>query len=112
MGILKTASTTTKTIMLDETDFITVRSDLSKREFNVLLGNMPAGVQADGGGLSLAEATKFQEFLFGALVVGWSLDVPATVEEYNGLSAASAQAIDEKLGEHFESLLPSSAEGK
>jgi hypothetical protein len=112
MGILKTASTATKTVMLDETDFITVRSDLSKRDFNALLANMPVGVQADGTGLSMGEATKFQEFLFSALVVGWSLDVPATVEEYNGLSAASAQVVDEKLGEHFESLLPSSAEGK
>jgi tRNA isopentenyl-2-thiomethyl-A-37 hydroxylase MiaE len=112
MGILRTASTETKTIMLDEEDFIKVRADLSKREFNELVSHMPSGVAKDGEGLSLADATKFQEYLFGALVVGWSLDVPATVEEYNNLSAEAGQEIDVKLGEHFESLLPSSAEGK
>jgi hypothetical protein len=112
MGILRTAASSTKQIMLDETDYITVRADLSKRDFNALIGSMPTGVQADGGGLSLAEATKFQESLFAALVVGWSLDTPATVEAYNDLSAEAGQAIDAKLGEHFESLLPTSAEGK
>ena len=112
MGILRTASTDTKTIMLDESDFIEVRADLSKRAFNNLVGNMPSGVQEDGAGLSLKDATKFQEYLFSALVTGWSLETDATVDEYNNLSAAAGQVIDEKLGEHFESLLPSSAEGK
>jgi tRNA isopentenyl-2-thiomethyl-A-37 hydroxylase MiaE len=112
MGILRTASTATKDILLDETDYIKVRADLSKRDFNDLVTHMPQGVEKDGTGLSLADATKFQEYLFGALVVGWSLDVPATVEEYNNLSADAGQAIDAKLGEHFESLLPTSAEGK
>lgn len=112
MGILRTASTSTKVIELDETDFIKVRADLSKREFNELVSHMPAGVEKDGTGLSLADATKFQEFLFGTFVVGWSLDEPATVEAYNALSVEAGQIVDEKLGEHFESLLPSSAEGK
>lgn len=110
MGILRTASSETKTIMLDSEDWIRVHSDLSKRDFNALVSQMPAGVEKDG--LSLAEATKFQEFLFSALVDGWSLDVPPTVENYNSLSAEAGQAIDAKLGEHFESLLPTSAEGK
>jgi len=112
MGILRTASTATKEILLDETDYIRVRADLSKRDFNDLVTHMPQGVEKDGTGLSLADATKFQEYLFGTLVVGWSLDVPATVEEYNNLSADAGQVIDAKLGEHFESLLPTSAEGK
>ena len=112
MGILRTASSATKTIMLDSEDFIEVRSDLSKRDFNTLVSQMPAGVEKEGGSLSLADATKFQEYLFGSLVVGWSLDVPATVEEYNNLSAEAGQVVDAKLGEHFEALLPTSAEGK
>ena len=111
MGILRTATTASKTIMLDDTDFITVRDDISKRDFNVLASNIPS-VSGEGGSLSLSDATKFQAVLFGALVTGWSLDVPATVEEYENLSAAAGQVVDEKLAEHFESLLPSSAEGK
>lgn len=112
MGILRTAATTTKTLMLDETDYIEVRTDISKREFNELIANMPAGVEKDGTGLSMADATKFQEYLFGALVVGWSLDTAASIEEYNNLSAEAGQAVDEKLGQHFENIIPSSAEGK
>lgn len=112
MGILKKASTETKRIELDDSDYIEVRADISKREFNILAGNMPTGVQEDGSGLSLTDATKFQEFLFGALVTGWSLPEKATTEAYNGLSAEAAQAVDEALAKHFESLMPTSAEGK
>jgi len=112
MGILKTASTGSKRIMLDDSDYIEVRAEISKREFNTLASRMPTNVGEDGKNLSLAEATDFQKFLFGELVVGWSLDIPATIEAYEGLNAASAQAVDEKVAEHFESLLPTSAEGK
>lgn len=112
MGILHSASTEVKTIMLDETDYIEVKSDLSKREFNALASNMPTNIGEDGKGLSLGDATAFQTYLFTALVVGWSLEAKPSVEAYEGLSAGAAQAIDEKLAEHFESLLPSSAEGK
>lgn len=112
MGILRTASTETKRIPLDETDYIEVRADISKSDFNNLASNMPANIGADGSGISLGDATKFQRFLFGALVTGWSLPEPATVEAYDNLSAEAGQAVDEKLAEHFESLLPTSAEGK
>lgn len=112
MGILRAASTEVKTIMLDDTDYIEVKSDLSKREFNELAANMPTNIGEDGKGLSLGDATKFQGYLFTALVVGWSLDEKPTTEAYEGLSAEAAQTIDEKLAEHFESLLPTSAEGK
>jgi hypothetical protein len=112
MSILRTASKETTKIMLDDTDFIEVRSDLSKREFNALASGMPQNIGTDGSGLSLTEATKFQTFLFESLVVGWSLKEKPTVEAYEALSAAAAQAVDEKVASHFESLLPSSAEGK
>ena len=110
MSILRKASTETTKVMLDDEDYLVLRSDISKREFNALASNMPAS--AEDGKLSLAEATKFQGFLFGALAVGWSLDGEPTIEAYEGLAAESANLVDEKLAAHFETLIPSSAEGK
>lgn len=111
MGILRKATEEVKTIMLDETDYIVVRADISKREFNVLASSMPQ--TGDGGTLTIPQAVEFQSELFTTLVVGWSL-APGkpTSDDYNELSAEAATAIDSVLAEHFESLLPSSAEGK
>jgi len=111
MSILRKVSVETKQISLDDTDFIVVKTDISKREFNILAGKMPQTATATGG-MSLTEALDFQTYLFSALVVEWSLDGAPTVEAYEGLSAVAGNAIDEKLALHFETLLPSSAEGK
>ncbi len=62
--------------------------------------------------LSLPEAVEFQRYLFGALVVGWSLPTEPSVDEYDALDTASATIVDEKVAEHFETLMPSSAEEK
>jgi hypothetical protein len=82
MSILRKASAETTKVMLDDQDFLVLRSDISKREFNDLASNMPAG--ADDGKMSMTEA----------------------------LAAESANAVDEAIAKHFESLIPSSAEGK
>jgi len=111
MSILRKASEETKKVMLDETDYIVVRADISKREFNVLAGKAP--ISAEGRAISMSEAVGFTADLFLTLVVGWSLfEGTPTAEDYQGLSAESAAAIDSKLAEHFEALLPTSAEGK
>lgn len=112
MSILRKANDERKTISLDETDYIVVRADISKREFNALAEAMPKSATEEGGSLSMTEASIFQRALFGVLVVGWSLDEDPSVEAYDGLSAAGASAIDIALAKHFETLLPSSAEGK
>lgn len=111
MGILRKASDETKTIYLDESDYIVVRADITKREFNALAGSMPA--TTDGAGITLEQAATFQRTLFETVVIGWSLaeGVP-TGEDYEALAAEAGNAIDVKLMEHFESLLPTSAEGK
>jgi hypothetical protein len=112
MGILRKATEEVKTIALDETDYIVVRADISKREFNALAGAMPP-VGEGGAGLSVAQASDFQKSLFESLVVGWSLyDGTPKIEDYETLSAEAGLVVDTKLAEHFESLLPSSAEGK
>jgi len=110
MSILRKASAETTKVMLDDQDYLVLRSDISKRDFNALAANMPES--AADGKLSLPEATAFQAYLFGALTVGWSLDGEPTVEAYEGLAAESANAVDEALASHFETLIPSSAEGK
>lgn len=112
MGILRNASTETKRIMLDDTDYIEVRAGLSKREFNNIASNMPTAPK-DAESISLDDATTFQKFLFTTLVVGWSLNEGApTGDEYDGLDAMAANAVDEAVANHFEGLVPTSAEGK
>jgi hypothetical protein len=111
MSILRRASDETKRIELDDTDYLIVRSDISKREFNLIAASMPANAEKDG--LSVEQATEFSAFLFESLVVGWSLDEgKPTAADYESLSAESGNAIDSALADHFSALLPSSAEGK
>jgi hypothetical protein len=111
MGILRKANEETKTINLDESDYIVVRADITKREFNALAGSMPA--TSEGGSITLSQAAVFQRTLFETVVVGWSLsEGKPTGDDYEALSAEAGNAVDVKLMEHFESLLPSSAEGK
>lgn len=113
MGILRKANTETKTVYLDESDYIVVRADISKREFNALVARMP-NVNTDGeASLTIGEASAFSRVLFETLVVGWSLsEGQPTVEDYDSLAAEGANVLDTKLAEHFETLLPTSAEGK
>lgn len=111
MGILRRATEEVKQLMLDDTDYIVVRADISKREFNALAAKMPQ--TAEGQSLTIPEAMAFQGELFSTLVTGWSLsEGTPSLEDYNGLSAEGASAIDTALADHFASLLPSSAEGK
>lgn len=111
MGILRTASVEKKRIMLDDTDWIEVRADISKREFNAIAANMPSTRDTDA--IPLGEATKFQEFLFLTLCTGWSLaDGDPTAEQYEALSAEAANAVDTAIADHFGAIVPTSAEGK
>lgn len=110
MGILKFASADTTRIDLGEGDFLEVRKDMSKREFNALMGKMPNREISEENGLTLQEGLEFQQALFEALVVGWSASEPATVENYLSLEREAAETIDSKLIEHFGSLSPSREE--
>jgi len=112
MGILRTATGETKRIMLDETDYIEVRGEISKREFNLIASNMP-DTGKEGDEISLDAATKFQEFLFLTLIAGWSLgEGKPTASDYEDLTAEAANAVDTAIASHFEGIVPSSAEGK
>lgn len=110
MGILKFASKESKRIELGEGDFIEVKKDLSKREFNALMAAMPNREITTENGLTLTEGLEFQKALFEALVTGWSIPEDATLENYLDLDQAASKLIDEKLIEHFGEIAPSDNE--
>jgi len=114
MSILQKATQETKKLFLDEekTEFLEVLVDLSKRQFNTIVGFMPGKISDEPGNMTVAQATDFQKVLFTELVVGWSLDEPTTGETYDALTADAGNAIDTALSEHFASLNPGKAESK
>lgn len=131
MGILRKASVETKKIALPVEyegkgkqraavlrepeageDFIAVRLEISKRDFNRFVAHMPSREVSEESGMNAAEAVELQKGLFEALVVGWSLDAPAELAEYELLENEGATAIDTALAEHFRSLTPSKQEEK
>ena len=112
MGILRRASTETKQIDLDEGDFVVVRMDISKRDFNRFIAYLPGRTVSEEDGMTPSEATELQKGLFETLVTAWSLDTEPTVEAYMDLSNEGATAIDTVLAEHFKSLQPTKQEEK
>ena len=95
----------------DEGDFIEVRSDISRRDFNTILATLPTNTEGvDEANITFQVADEFAQGLFEVFVTGWSLDVPATVENYNNLTRDSASLIDSAVTEHFNSLTPTQPE--
>lgn len=93
----------------DDGDYIEVRKDISRREFNQLMSALPSdGISEDS--ITFGVASTFAEGLFDVFVEGWSLDVPPTVENYNELTRDSASQIDSAISEHFNSLTPDGEE--
>ena len=104
MGILRKADTEPRQIPLDdEGSYISVTKDVTKGQFNSLIEAMPQDMDEDKG-LTPAQGTGLQTALFRTFVVGWSLDVEPSVEEYLALPRDAAEAIDTKLMEHFSGI--------
>lgn len=107
---LRFASEAVKRIDLGEGDFIAVREEVSKGAFKRIMQLMPQKEintdEAEDAKLTLTqgEAVEYQTALFAALVVGWSLDRPPTIENYEALENESASEIDRVLGEHFNGI--------
>lgn len=124
MGILRRANSETKRIPLtangpvmdrepqEGEDFIEVRVDIAKRDFNRFIAYLPGREVTKDSGMTPAEATELQKGLFETLVTGWSLEEQATVEAYESLSNEGATVIDTALAEHFKTLQPSKQEEK
>jgi len=110
MGILKFASDSKTRIDLGDDDFLEVRDELSKGQFNNLLSRFPSDVDPEKG-FTIGQATGFAESLFDALVVGWSLGPSRpSVEDYLALDSSAANVVDEKLINHFNNIAPSAKE--
>jgi len=103
MGLLRIADTTaTKRITHESGDWVEVRANLSKRELNSILSALPLDIASEK--VTFAASIGASEALFNALVVGWSLDVPADIENYLALEGDAATWIDTVVMEHFSSL--------
>ena len=109
MGLRLVSKATTRLDIGDDGDYIMVRDDISRREFNQLLKTLPTGGVTDDN-ISFEVASEFSQGLFDVFVEGWSLDVPATVDNYNELTRDSATMIDTAISEHFNRLTPDSQE--
>jgi hypothetical protein len=112
MALLRLANSDADRRFLDEakTEFIDVRSEISKRERNALIKMMPDRPDIEESGITVSEGVEFQSNLFELLVLGWSLDVPATVENYLSLAPDAADLIDGILATVFGAMVPSSDE--
>ena len=94
----------------DDGDFVIVREELTKKERNALIKKMPDRANIGETGMTVAEGVEFQNDLFEALVLGWSADMEASVENYLALPPAATDAIDEVLAKHFADMVPSKEE--
>lgn len=116
MSVLRLATNNVKRIALggSEEDFIDVKVDLSKRDFNRLVTALPTDIGETG--LTPEAAESFTAFLFEAFVVGWSVTDDAgnpvlpTLETYYNLTRDGATLIDNALIEHFNGLTPDEEE--
>lgn len=112
---LRLASADTVDLPLSDGDWVRVRTEIAKRDFNKFIKYMPGReVSKDNPDTKLtpAEAVELQTGMFEALVVAWSAPMPATVESYLNLGTESAGELDEALANHFKSLTPSKEEEK
>lgn len=112
---LRLASRKTKVLDLGEGGELTVKTEISKGDFNRLLRAMPADMSEDKG-FTAVEADDFTVGLFSMLVEGWNATdadgnpVDSTVDNYIGLERESATVIDTALIEYFNTLTPTREE--
>jgi hypothetical protein len=109
MGILRLASVETTRIELGDDEYLVVRTDLSKKDYNRILKRIPADYDPDKG-FTIGQADDFTIAVFDALVTGWSLPDEPSVDNYLLLAREAANVVDEKLITHFNSLTPSAEE--
>lgn len=114
-GFLRLADpNSTVRVTHDGGDWLDLRASLSKRQVNSILLTLPSEVFDRSGEnkFSFSSVVNTAEALFGALVVGWSLDAPATVDNYLGLEGEAAGWVDTVLYEHFDRIQMSKDEAK
>jgi hypothetical protein len=95
-------------------DWIEVRANLSKKQMDTILRNLPekmtSGAVNGIATVTFSDVSDMARDLFTNLMVGWSLDVPCTFENYQNLDNEAATWVDSKLYEHFAALQTSTVE--
>lgn len=113
---LRLVRRSTARIAIGEDDWLDVRQDISRRQFNELMRILPDDFGEDESKVSIDVALSFSEFLFETFVVDWSVrdelgePVEANLENYQNLTREAASLVDEAVREHFNSLSPSKDE--
>lgn len=109
---LRLVSKKTKRLELVENDWVEVRDDLSRRDFNRIIQSLPVTREGlDTDNIDLETATAFAEALFDVFVTDWSVSdedgnkVAATVSNYQMLARDSSQLVDEAITAHFNSFV-------
>lgn len=108
MGFLKLADqSATKRYTHEQGDWIEVRENLTKAEMNYLLRVTPDSMIEPDQSSNIAvlkDAPGMAEHLFKMCVVGWSLDVEPTVENYLALDPQPGAWIDGVLYGHINGM--------
>ena len=113
---LRLVSRDTKRIAIGEEDYIEVREDISRREFNQLLSSLTSRGAVDAESIDMETATAFSDALFTAFVVDWSVvgddgkPVDANLENYGLLSREASLLVEQAITKHFQSLTPDNEE--
>lgn len=117
MALRLVSANTTRLDIGDDGDWIEVKEDLSRRDFNRIISTLPVnrdGLNTDE--IDLDTATSFAEALFDVFVEDWSVTdsdsnkVKANVANYQLLDRASSQLIDAQLSEYFNGVIAVSDE--
>lgn len=111
MGLRLVTRSTRRIDLSEEGDWIEVKEDISRRDFNRILSTLPQGSDGvDEDSITFGVADEFAQGLFEVFVTAWSLDVPPTLDNYNLLTRDSATEIDSAITDHFNSLTPTQEE--
>ena len=117
MALRLVSANTTRLDIGDDGDWIEVKEDLSRRDFNRIISTLPVnreGLNTDE--IDLDTATSFAEALFDVFVEDWSVTdgdsnkVKANVANYQLLDRASSQLIDSQLSDYFNGVIAVSDE--
>ena len=112
---LRLVSNAPTRIDLGDGDWLDVRSDISKKQFNTLLKALPAGFGEENS-FTPGESDDFVAAIFEAFILDWSLvdeegnPVPATRENYDNLERQAATIVDTAIMEHFNAQNPTDEE--
>lgn len=108
MGFLKLADqTAVKRYTHEEGDWVELREQLTKKEMNFLLRVTPDSMiepDKDSNIAVLKDAPGMAEHLFATCVVGWSLDIEPTVENYLALEPQAGSWLDGVLYGHINTM--------